>query len=146
LSPLAVAQPGETSEPIVTTEYGKVRGTAHENATVFQGIPYAAAPTGDRRWRKPAEPQPWDGVRDATKPAPPCAQVPGELPEGSTSEDCLYLNVTAPKKDSGKPRPVVVWMHGGGFYMGTGSSYEDRKMATRGEIGRASWWGGANGA
>lgn len=133
LSPLAVAQPGETSEPIVTTEYGKVRGTAHENATVFQGIPYAAAPTGDRRWRKPAEPQPWDGVRDATKPAPPCAQVPGELPEGSTSEDCLYLNVTAPKKDSGKPRPVVVWMHGGGFYMGTGSSYDAQRMATRGD-------------
>ncbi|WP_245566709.1 MULTISPECIES: carboxylesterase/lipase family protein [Thermocrispum] len=134
LVPPAAAQPDEADGPIVTTEYGKVRGTWQGATAVFQGIPYAAPPTGKLRWRKPARPQPWEGVRDATKPPPACPQHPGEVPEGSKSEDCLYLTVTTPVKRSAKPRAVLVWVHGGGFFMGTGSNYDAKRLAARGDI------------
>lgn len=132
----AVLVPGgsaaATGDPVVRTGAGAVRGQVFEGTRVFQGIPYAAPPVGDLRWRDPRPPARWSGVRDATEPGPACAQLPGELPDGSTSEDCLYLNVTAPA--AAGHRPVVVWVHGGGFFIGAGSSYDARRLAERGDV------------
>ncbi|MFD9698369.1 carboxylesterase/lipase family protein [Lentzea sp. NPDC059081] len=114
---------------VVRTDSGVVRGEVSGGTRVFEGIPYAAPP---ERWRDPRPPARWDGVRDATKPGPVCAQLPGEVPDGSTAEDCLYLNVTAPK--SGGRKPVVVWVHGGGYFMGAGANYDARRFAERGDV------------
>ncbi|MEU0880169.1 carboxylesterase family protein [Lentzea sp. NPDC005914] len=116
-------------DSVVRTGFGAVRGEVNGHTRVFEGIPYAAPP---ERWRDPKAPRKWDGVRDATKPGPACAQLPGELPEGSTAEDCLYLNVTTPAKSRNKP--VVVWVHGGGFFMGAGSNYDSRRFAEQGDV------------
>ncbi len=118
--------------PVVATAAGAVRGQEVGNSQVFQGVPYAAPPVGQARWRTPRPAGRWSGVRDATRSGPACAQLPGELPEGSTSEDCLYLNVTAPA--GAKRRPVVVWVHGGGFFMGAGANYDARRLAERGDV------------
>ncbi|CAM3807008.1 carboxylesterase/lipase family protein [Occultella aeris] len=127
----ATAGPGRT---VVQTDGGLVRGTLDDGGALsFQGIPYAAPPVGELRWRTPEPAEPWRGVRDATAPGPACAQNAGELPDGSSSEDCLYLNVTAPAESSGEPRPVILWLHGGGFYMGAGHNYDPSRLATRGD-------------
>jgi para-nitrobenzyl esterase len=118
--------------PIVRTGAGAVRGQEFGSTRVFQGIPYAAPPVGELRWRTPRPPARWSGVRDATRPGPACAQLPGEVPGGSTSEDCLSLNVTAPAAPG--HRPVVVWVHGGGFFMGAGANYDARRFAERGDV------------
>jgi para-nitrobenzyl esterase len=119
-------------DPVVRTGSGAVRGQVLGNTRVFQGIPYAAPPVGESRWRDPRPAARWSGVRDATRPGPACAQLPGELPDGSTSEDCLYLNVTAPA--TGTRKPVVVWVHGGGFFMGAGANYDARRLVERGDV------------
>jgi para-nitrobenzyl esterase len=91
-------------------------------STTFSGIPYAAPPVGALRWAPPQRPEPWRGVRDATVPASPCPRLesgPGSAVVGD--EDCLYLNVTVPRRTRpGARRPVMVWLHGGGFGDGTG--------------------------
>lgn len=118
---------------LVRTDLGWVKGIQADDHRVFQGIPYAAAPTGDRRWRSPAPARPWPGVRDATKPGPRCAQpTPPGQPTG-TSEDCLYLNVTVPRAAGGR-KPVMVWLHGGGFIEGAGSDFDARHLATTGGV------------
>jgi para-nitrobenzyl esterase len=127
-SAVAVAAP----ELVVQTGYGAVQGESSGSTRVFNGIPYAAPPTGEGRWRDPRPPASWSGVRSAVEPGPACAQLPGELPGGSTDEDCLYLNVTAPS--GGARKPVVVWVHGGGYYMGAGSNYDARRFAERGDV------------
>src|SRR5260370_26163165 len=87
--------------PIVTTGDGAVRGTATGTVHEFLGIPYAAPPTGDLRWRPPQPPARWWGVRDATHFAPSCPQPPSPFaPPGLFSEDCLYLNVYTPNRDA----------------------------------------------
>ncbi|TDE99108.1 carboxylesterase family protein [Occultella glacieicola] len=126
----AAAGPGRT---VVATDGGLVRGTLHDGTRTFQGIPYAAPPVGELRWRAPEPPEPWRGVRDATTPGPACAQNPGELPEGSTSEDCLSLNVTTPAGATDEPLPVILWVHGGGFYQGASHNYDATRLATRGD-------------
>jgi para-nitrobenzyl esterase len=118
--------------PVVRTGYGAVQGETSGGVRVFKGIPYAAPPVGEGRWRDPRPPSRWSGVRDALQPGPACAQLPGELPDGSTSEDCLYLNVTAPS--GGARKPVVVWVHGGGYFMGAGSNYDARRFASLGDV------------
>ncbi|HEY6738804.1 MAG TPA: carboxylesterase/lipase family protein [Actinopolymorphaceae bacterium] len=133
--PATAADAHPDPRPVVRTEAGAVRGAAAEGVRTFRGIPYAAPPVGEQRWRSPRPARPWKGVRDASEPGPACAQVPGELPEGSKSEDCLYLDVTAPADASrGTPKPVIVWIHGGGFFMGRGSSYHAQRLATRGDV------------
>ncbi|MFI5875192.1 carboxylesterase/lipase family protein [Streptomyces sp. NPDC051445] len=78
---------------------------------------------------------PWAGVRDATRSASACPQPAGEVPGGSTDEDCLHLNVTTPDgAGPARPRPVIVWLHGGGFTTGAGRSYDAHRMATRGDV------------
>ncbi|MFI2765318.1 carboxylesterase/lipase family protein [Streptomyces echinatus] len=120
---------------VVRTHDGLVRGTAHDGYRTFAGIPYAAPPVGRLRWAPPHPAVPWPGVRDATRPASACPQPAGEVPGTSTDEDCLHLNVTTPDDaQPAHPRPVIVWLHGGGLTTGAGSSYDAHRMATRGDV------------
>ncbi|MER6280393.1 carboxylesterase family protein [Streptomyces sp900105245] len=125
--------PGATTT--LRTHDGLVRGADHDGYRTFDGMPYAAPPVGGLRWAPPHREAPWSGVRDATRPASACPQHAGEVPGGSTDEDCLHLNVTTPDgARPARPRPVVVWLHGGGFTTGAGSSYDAHRMATRGGV------------
>ncbi|MEU9191583.1 carboxylesterase/lipase family protein [Streptomyces hundungensis] len=134
LAPLGSGTAAPSPSAVVHTGAGAVRGSVHEGYRLFQGIPYAAPPVGALRWAPPRPAAPWRGVRDATRPGPACAQAAGEVPGGSTSEDCLYLNVTAPlDATAGRPRPVIVWLHGGGFTSGAGNSYDAHRMAVEGD-------------
>ncbi|MEV7591778.1 carboxylesterase family protein [Streptomyces sp. NPDC089922] len=126
---------GAPGDPVVETDRGPVRGRPHGAYVTYEGIPFAAPPTGARRWRLP-EPAPrWQGVRDARAPGPRCVQLPATGPGAPLgSEDCLYLNVTVPagRSAAGRPRPVMVWFHGGGFFSGSGEDYRPDRLAVRG--------------
>ena len=123
---------------------GRVRGHRGEGLWTFLGIPYARPPEGPFRWRAPQPPEPWSGVRVASElgpiapqtPAVPGFSLPGDPEE--QSEDCLSLNVWTPDLDQpgGLGRPVMVWLHGGGFTGGTGGSllYRGGKLARRGDV------------
>src|SRR5688572_18021567 len=104
----------------VRIETGRLEGARSAGITAHLGIPYAAAPLADLRWRPPQAPASWQGARRATAFAPACPQTgvptPGETPP-ATSEDCLYLNIWSPRGARGAP--VVVWIHGGGFTNGS---------------------------
>ncbi|MBS7803992.1 carboxylesterase/lipase family protein [Rhizobiales bacterium TNE-4] len=108
--------------PILETKNGKLQGVETQGMVVYRNIPYAAPPVGDLRWRPPQPAQSWSGVRDASRFGEACVQflvdgLNNELVPGS--EDCLKLNVYAPK--NAKNRPVMVWIHGGGLVEGSGS-------------------------
>ncbi|GIH92651.1 carboxylesterase/lipase family protein [Planobispora siamensis] len=122
--------PSPQADPaIVTTETGAVRGTVTAGHRIFQGIPYAAA----GRWESPRRAGAWQGVRDATRPGAMCPQVgSGYAPITSTTEDCLVLNVTAPR-DRADARPVMVWLHGDGA-LGAGHFSDARELASRGAV------------
>lgn len=136
-SPISPASPaGAGGGVTVRTDAGWVRGVEAGEHRLFQGIPYAAPPVGELRWRSPRAVAPWQGVRDAVAPGSRCAQTADiwGLP-GSEAEDCLYLNVTAPARGGGdRPRPVMVWLHGGGLTKGAGSDYDARRLAARGDV------------
>ncbi|MDT9686271.1 carboxylesterase/lipase family protein [Streptomyces sp. TRM76323] len=126
--------------PTVTTRYGQVRGKAGETAHSFLGLPYASPPTGSLRWRPPSPPARWSGVRDAGTPGNPCVQQIQSSPwgnlagPGTPSEDCLYLNVYTPTQRSLQKRPVMVWIHGGGFTVGSGTFYDGGNLAAKGDV------------
>ncbi len=132
----ACAGPERTDEARVELGTGVLAGTAAADYHLFQGVPYAAAPVGDLRWRAPAPPAAWQGVRDARRPGPKCLQLEGEF--GSPvvgSEDCLYLNVTAPADAApNRPKPVLVALHGGGFHSGSGAELDARALAVHGDV------------
>ncbi|MFF0454418.1 carboxylesterase/lipase family protein [Nocardia africana] len=119
---------------VVSTETGAVRGRLATNTRVFQGIPYAAPPVGELRWASPQPAASWPGIRDATRPGNRCAQAEGLIDPASSTEDCLYLNVTTPRHSSGRKLPVMVWIHGNGFISGAGSLYDSQQLAGSGNV------------
>lgn len=136
------AAPAGSSDPtVVRTSNGPVRGVVGSSEghrfRVFHGVPYAAAPTGALRWQPPIPPPRWTAVRDATKPGLRCIQDIRRDPDFglATSEDCLNLTVWSPDGATPKsPRPVMVWIHGGGFLNGSSDIYNSRRLTTRGDI------------
>lgn len=138
-----------TDQPVVATKQGLAMGVPSEaeGVTVYRGIPYAAAPVGDRRWRRPQAPEKWNGIKMFDRFGAASLQ-PGSAPgtfywkeffqgqPAAQSEDCLFLNVWAPTEKPVEPLPVVVWIHGGAYINGYG---HEREMdgdgyATRGVI------------
>jgi para-nitrobenzyl esterase len=125
--------------PVVTTAHGDVRGAANgSSAWVWKGIPFAAPPVDDLRWRAPRDPDPWVGVRHAVEAAQPCIQwsvartwhPTGEIVGG---EDCLYLDVYRPRSEE-TGLPVFLWIHGGGNNFGSGMRYDGSAMAARSQM------------
>jgi para-nitrobenzyl esterase len=126
---------------VVEVQGGRVRGVRRHGLWSFSGIPYAASPEGPRRWRPPAPPVPWTGIRECESFGPIAPQSPGlvEMSLGGEpdeqSEDCLSLNLWTPALD-GARRPVMVWVHGGSFVSGSGagSLYRGGMLARQGDV------------
>jgi para-nitrobenzyl esterase len=122
-----------------TTDLGSVQGALASNGTIaFKGIPYAAPPTGDLRFLPPRPARPWTGTRKAIRFGPAEVQPPDPLTGSGAqpqSEDCLTLNIWTPRLDSSH-RPVMLWIHGGGFANGAGSDpiYDGASLAKRGDV------------
>uniref|UniRef100_A0A3Q3EBT1 Carboxylesterase type B domain-containing protein n=1 Tax=Labrus bergylta TaxID=56723 RepID=A0A3Q3EBT1_9LABR len=159
--PAAVlAQKLDENDPVVTTVYGRLRGVKKElnneilgPVVQFLGVPYAAPPTGERRFQPPEPPVSWPEIRNATHFAPVCPQsiVEGRLPDvmlpvwftnsidvvtsyvQDQSEDCLYLNIYVPTED-GDPKPVMVFIHGGSYMEGTGNMFDGSILASYGNV------------
>lgn len=129
------AQPGlaqQTAAPVRVTG-GEITGTDDGDTRAYLGVPFAAPPVGDLRWRAPQPVVPWTGVREAVTYAPACAQT-AEWVTNPKSEDCLYLNIWAPQK--AKDLPVIVWIHGGAMDSGTAAVpvQNGANLARRGAI------------
>ncbi len=126
---------------VVKTKSGEVQGVARrDGGAEFLGIPYAAPPIGDLRWREPQPVKAWQGIREASSFGAPCAQaVLGDWnrhDSETSSEDCLFLNVITPKLNPDKPLPVMFWLHGGANAGGTASSalYKDGTLVQHGVL------------
>ncbi len=133
-STIAASQPVASNNAefvIARTTAGSVRGkvTSDGAVNVFKGIPYAAAPVGELRWRAPRPPISWPGIRDAIDAGSPCPQS-GRL--ASTNEDCLHLNVWAPRGAQRQNLPVMVFIHGGGQRSSAAHEYNADWLVTRG--------------
>jgi para-nitrobenzyl esterase len=135
---------------VVPTDTGPVRGVDTPALDKYLGIPYAAAPVGDLRWRPPQPIARWHGVRDASQYGPHCPQEASPFGTESTTEDCLYLNVFTPskhgepaqvtakngkvKKAKHKRLPVMVWFHGGSLVVGESDEYDPARLVQRGAV------------
>ena len=150
---MGVANPVRPDLPLVQVNTGTLAGKLEGNIGVFQGIPFAAPPVGNLRWREPQPAASWQGIRDATHTANACMQrtvgldtfiaplaaaygVPYPMESFKPSEDCLYLNVFSPWPFVHKGLPVMVWLHGGSNRAGTGGdeSYNGSSLAAHGVI------------
>src|SRR5215472_2932854 len=119
---------------VVDTDRGLIRGSVVGGMTEFLGVPYAAAPVGDLRWRPPQPHAAWSGVRDATRFGAHCPQSASPFGAASTSEDCLFLNVftPAPRGDDPGRAPVMLWIHGGALVVGESNDYDPSMLVARG--------------
>src|SRR5664279_1828079 len=115
---------------------GLVEGTVGDGLTVYRGIPFAAPPLGELRWKPPQPATSWQGVRKADHVATGCMQSMGNAPPSGLSDDCLYLNVWTPAKAAKDRIPVLVWIYGGGFNGGATSipDYSGERLAKRGVV------------
>lgn len=118
----------------IKVDGGLLQGTLEDELTVYKGIPFAAPPVGELRWRAPQPAEKWEGVKLADKFAP--GPIQGGNPPSGKSEDCLYLNVWSPAKSAKEKVPVFVWIYGGGFGAGATSewSYSGEKLANKGVV------------
>ncbi len=139
---------GATS-PVAETTAGKVRGFTKNGIHTFKGIPYAASTEGAARFLPPAKPQPWAGVRSTLYYGPTCPQAPRtgwhsdenaflfQWDDGQPGEDCLRVNLWTPGLADGRKRPVMVWLHGGGWAAGSGQeqpAYNGENLSRRGDV------------
>jgi len=131
--------PPAPNGPLIKVKQGQVQGVIADGVAVYKGLPFAAPPVGDLRWRNPLPAAKWSGVRAANAFSQTCAQA----------EDCLYLNIYEPADiKSNAKLPVMVWIHGGAFIFGSGSGYDGTHFAQQGVIvvtvnyrlGRAGWF------
>jgi para-nitrobenzyl esterase len=127
----ALPEPVRLDTGLVTGMPGKSDGVR-----VFKGIPYAAPPVGELRWRAPQPVDRWEGVRQAEAFGPICMQAQSTAQPVSMSEDCLYLNVFTAATRAGEKRPVMVWLHPGGYTSGSGSqpAYDGDSFARKGVV------------
>lgn len=143
----AVAKPGDTSgsvAAVVETAGGKVRGVLNNEVHAYRGIRYGASTAGSNRFMPPRRPESWTGVRDAFQnghSAPQLAPAPSAIGSGlrsnaPQSEDCLVLNVFTRGPNDNRQRPVMMWIHGGGYAYGAGSSlgYDGANLARTGDV------------
>ena len=140
-TPIAYSQsPKETAAPVVKIANGALEGTDESGIRTFKGIPFAAPPVGNLRWKEPQPVKNWEGVRKADKFGPRAMQraVFGDMNfrSNGVSEDCLYLNVWTPAKSGNEKLPVLVYFYGGGFIAGDGSEprYDGESLARRGIV------------
>lgn len=131
----SVARAADRTDVLAQTEAGVVRGMEGEGLRAFLGVPYAEPPLGELRWRSPRPVQSWEGERDATRIGPDCTQALGRksvLGGGGGfvvgDEDCLYLNIYAPAGEAGATRPVMVYLPGGAFTIGSGANYDPSRL------------------
>lgn len=128
---------GSVAAAQVKVEGGLLQGTVEDGLHVYRGVPFAAPPVGDLRWRPPQPAPKWDGVRAAEQFGRACIQTNAAIANlPAPSEDCLYLNIWTPAKSAGDKLPVLVWIHGGGFVAGTPAEklYHGEWLAKKGVV------------
>ncbi len=138
---LLCARPAAAQIGVVSVTGGRAEGVSADGVTSFKGIPFAAPPVGNLRWRAPQPVRPWSGIRRADHFGPRCMQDPNRAarlgaPPTPMSEDCLYLNVWTPAKSPHERLPVMVWIYGGAYVLGTTSRplYDGAQLAKRGVV------------
>jgi para-nitrobenzyl esterase len=136
LTGVVLAQASQPPAP-VKVEGGMLQGTVEDGLTIYRGIPYAAPPVGDLRWRAPQPAPKWQGLRNASEYGRACIQTNAAISNlPAPSEDCLFLNVWTPAKRADERLPVMVWIHGGGFTAGTPAEklYHGEWLAAKGVV------------
>lgn len=140
--PTCASSENSLTSQAIAVDGGRIAAASADahGVRVFKGIPYAAAPVGDRRWRAPAPVEPWSGVRASDRFGPSCTQVDmfagAGVSSGGQGEDCLYINVWTPARAGTEPLPVFVWIHGGAYVVGSGSDprIDGASLAAQGVI------------